>query len=322
MKRRIAIVIPAYNEEATIAGVVAGCQSALASDRFDVAVVVANDGSKDQTAALAEKAGAIVVSHAVNHGVGRAFRTGLERALKEGADIVVNIDADGQFDPANIPALIQPILDDRADFTTASRFKDPSLLPKMPGIKRWGNRMMSRLISRIAGEKFHDVSCGFRAYNCEAALRLNLWGSFTYTQESILDLVVKGMRIEEVPMVIQGVRSEGESRVASNLWRYGFRALTIILRTYLDYWPIHFFGWLSLPFFIVGGCLIAFLFLHRLIVGSFSPHIWAGFTGAALFWLGLIILVTGLIGEMLKRIRLNQEMLLYDSRRRRHERGD
>lgn len=315
MKKSIAIIIPALNEGDTIADVVCKCVKSLDPDMFEPSVFVVDDGSTDGTLKLATEAGARTISHPVNMGVGKAFQTGLAEALKSGADIVVNIDGDGQFDPTKIQDLIQPILDGQADFTTASRFKDPSLVPKMPGIKLWGNRMMSRLISRIAGKKFYDVSCGFRAYNREAALQLNLWGSFTYTQESILDLVIKGMRMEEVPMKIQGVRGTGESKVASNLWRYGFKALKIILHTYRDYWPSHFFGWLSMPFLVSGTGLIIFLFVHRFLAGSFTPHIWAGFTGGGLFALGTVILITGLAGETLKRIRLNQELLLYYHRR-------
>jgi len=311
----IAIIIPAFNEAATIAGVVEQCRVQVECLSPRGRVFVVDDGSTDETVALARGAGAEVVSHGSNRGVGRAFQTGLERALRCGAEVLVNIDADGQFDPAAIPLLIEPITSGRADFATASRFKDPALAPKMPRVKRAGNAAMSRLISAIARQKLADVSCGFRAYNREAALQLNLWGSFTYTQESILDLAVKGLRIEEVPMQIEGVRAHGESRVASNLWRYGSRTLQIILHSYRDYWPLHFFGWISLPCFLLGGGLVGFLFVHRVVAGAFSPHIWAGFSGAGLFALGMLILITGIVGETLKRIRLNQEALLYYHRK-------
>jgi glycosyltransferase involved in cell wall biosynthesis len=315
MNNSVAIVIPALNEEATVGDVIRRCFEALKQETVRTTVFLIDDGSTDNTASVAREAGATVIQHATNMGVGRAFQTGLVHALRSGADIIVNIDADGQFDPANIPALIEPIKAGRADFATASRFKDADLVPKMPSVKLWGNRMMSHLISRIAGKKFYDVSCGFRAYNRDAALRLNLWGHFTYTQESILDLVVKGMRIEEVPLSIQGVRSTGKSRVASNLWRYGTRSLKIILHSYRDYWPMHFFGWLSVPFFTLGFGLVGFLAIHRLTAGSFSPHIWAGFTGAALLAVGGTILLVGVAADMLKRIRLNQEMLLFYHRK-------
>ena len=284
-------------------------------------IIVVDDGSTDGTADLARKAGTTVISHRSNRGVGKAFQSGLEAALVAGADIIANIDADGQFDPAKIPQLIEPIIEGRADFTTASRFKDPALIPEMSVARIAGNRIMSRLISTIARHKFYDVSCGFRAYTRDAALHLNLWGNFTYTQESILDLVIKGMRIEEVPMKIVGTRVTGESRVASNLFRYGFRAAKSILHTYRDFWPGHFYGWLSLLFIVPGSGLIGFLLVHRAVTGTFSPHIWAGFTGGGLLAFGLLMLAIGLIGEMLKRIRLNQELLLYYQRKAYYERS-
>jgi hypothetical protein len=127
------------------------------------------------------------------------------------------------------------------------------------------------------------------------------------------------MRIEEVPLRIRGQREHGQSRVASNLVRYGYKTLKIILHTYRDFWPMYFFGWLSMFFLVPGLLLLGFLVYHRLTSGSFSPHIWAGFSGASLFAFGFLILVTGLMGEMLKRIRLNQEALLYYQRRREYD---
>jgi glycosyltransferase involved in cell wall biosynthesis len=309
MSARMAVIIPALNEAATIADVVRRCREAVPGK--ETLVIVVDDGSTDNTAALAREAGAQLVAHSCNRGVGRAFRTGLAEALRSGAEVMVNIDADGQFDPARIPQLVRPILENRADFVSASRFKDPALIPDMPRAKIWGNRFMSRLISTIARQHFYDVSCGFRAYNREAALHLNLWGDFTYTQESFLELAIKNLRVEEVAMPIRGERETGESRVASNLWRYGWRTLLIILHSYRDYWPMHFFGWISLPFMLLGlGLLVGFV-AHRLVAGSFSPHLWMGFSGAGLLGLGTLILVTGIMGEMLKRIRLNQEALIY-----------
>lgn len=313
--KSVIIIIPAFNEEVTIAGVVGRCLEVLDKAIYTTTVITVDDGSSDNTVKCASDAGATVVSHSTNRGVGRAFRTGIEAALLNGADIIVNIDADGQFNPADISTLIKPITDNKADFVTASRFKDPSLLPDMPKMKIWGNKMMSIIISKISGKKFYDVSCGFRAYSRKAALHLNLWGDFTYTQETILDLTVKGVAIEEVPLKIEGVREHGPSKVASNLWHYGYKTSKIILRSYLDYWPGLFFGWISLPFLTVGLALILRLFLHRLSSGSFTPHIWAGFTGGALCMIGLITVVIGFVGEILKRIRLNQEMLLYYNRR-------
>lgn len=312
----VAVIIPALNEEITIARVIRDCFAALADPRFRRMVLVVDDGSSDHTAELARAEGAVVIEHGSNRGVGRAFQSGLAEALRSGADILINIDADGQFNPADIPQLIAPILGNQADMVTASRFKDASLVPDMPWANLWGNRMMSWIISSIARCRFYDVSCGFRAYSREAALRLNLWGDFTYTQESLLELRVKGMRIVEVPLRVRGQREHGQSRVASSLMRYGMRAAKIILHTYRDFWPLHFFGWLSLVFFVPGVALIGFLLWHRFTTGRFSPQIWAGFVGASLAALGILVLVTGVVAEMLKRIRLNLDTMIYYEKKR------
>jgi glycosyltransferase involved in cell wall biosynthesis len=311
---KLVVIIPALNEENTIGDVIAAVPTEI--DGIDqIEVVVIDDCSSDQTRMIAESAGALVITHCENKGVGAAFHTGMKAALKKGADFIVNIDGDGQHNPGDIPALLKPVLEGKADFTTASRFKEPSLVPRMPKMKLWGNKMMSRLISYLTGKKFYDVSCGFRAYTRDTALRLTLVGKFTYTQETFLDLAFKGLSIIEIPLVVKKEREFGESRVASNLWKYGYRTSKIIFRAFRDYKPLRFFGFISLPFFGLGVLLIMFLALHYFSAGQFFPHKWAGFSGVALVILGLILFILGLVADMLDRIRLNQEELLYYKRK-------
>jgi hypothetical protein len=247
----------------------------------------------------------------------------LRFAVDSGADLLVSIDADGQFDPADIARLIEPVRSGAADFASASRFADPALVPRMPAIKLWGNRMMSRLVSRLAGQTFHDVSCGMRCYSRRAALSLNPIGRFTYTQEVFLNLAFKQLRIAEVPVAVRGEREFGSSRVAGNLWRYALNTSAIIFRCFRDYRPMLFFGAVAAVLGSVGFGLLAFLGVHYLSAGVFSPHKWAGFAGAALLTLALLVFLTGLIGDMLNRHRIYLEELLYRERDRvkRRERG-
>ncbi|HIE10799.1 MAG TPA: glycosyltransferase family 2 protein [Kiritimatiellae bacterium] len=319
MTAHVVVIVPAFNEERTVGQVVRGVRDVLTAAGLEGRVVVVDDGSTDRTAEVARRAGAQVISLGANHGVGQAFRVGLEQALRLGAGYVVNMDADGQFDPASMLALLEPLRKGEADVALGSRFADPRLAPEMPRMKRWGNRWMSRIISHIAGRRFHDVSCGFRAYTRQAALRLNLWGRFTYTQEAILDMVVKGMRIREIPIRVRGVREFGTSRVASNLWRYGCRSLRIILATFRDYWPLQFFGWIGAALTIPGVISWCFLLWHRVRSGSFHPHIWAGFVGATLVAAGALVGLLGITAQMLKRIRLNQEEILFHLRTRSYQ---
>jgi len=119
------------------------------------------------------------------------------------------------------------------------------------------------------------------------------------------------MRIREVAVRVLGTRPYGESRMASNLWKYGIRTLRIIFRSYRDYWPLPFFAWLALFSALPGVGLLVFFFAHYLATGSFRPHRWAGFLGGAFCFLAVGLGAAGLFADILKRIRLNQEEVLY-----------
>jgi glycosyltransferase involved in cell wall biosynthesis len=310
---RLLVSLPALNEEATVGEVVSGIPRAIPGIG-EIEILVVDDGSTDATAQRASEAGALVIRHAHPRGVGAAFHAALTHGIDQAFDLIVSIDADGQFDPSDIPRLIEPVVTGRADFATASRFVDPSLTPEMPAIKLWGNRMMSRLVSRLAGQSFCDVSCGMRCYGRRAALQLHLLAPFTYTQEAFLNLAFKHFRIAEVPIRVRGEREFGESRVASSVWRYGVRTAQIIFRSYRDYHPLRFFGGIALALLLPAIGLAGFLALHYFQTGGFSPHKWAGFTAVALTGLALLMLHTGMIGDMLNRHRIYLEELLYRQR--------
>jgi glycosyltransferase involved in cell wall biosynthesis len=314
-KAHLVVIIPCFNEEKTIGKVISSIPKTIPGiDTIDILVI--DDGSTDNSVSEARKYGANVVAHTQNMGVGAAFQTGIAKALAMGADVVVNMDGDGQFDANDIPKLLEPILDGIADFVTASRFKDTRLVPAMPWIKKWGNRRMSGLISMLAGQKFYDVSCGFRAYSNETLLHLNLLGKFTYTQETFLDLAFKGLKIVEVPLKVRGEREHGKSKVASNVLKYAFSSAKIIFRTLRDYKPMRFFGTIAALLFSASVCLGAFFFLHYIQTGKFTGHLWAGFSSGFLLLFSFLFLVTGLLADMFDRIRITQERILYLEKKR------
>lgn len=310
MHTHILVVVPCLDEEATIATVVTGIPREIEGvDRVDV--MVFDDGSEDETARVASRAGAEVVRHAENMGLGKTFQEAVEIALRRKIDILVHIDGDGQFDPGHIPRLIAPIVGGRADMVTASRFADPDLVPDMPWIKRWGNRAVSRVIGFLTRRRFRDVSCGFRAFSRQAMLRLNLFGDFTYTHETFLELVFKDLPIVEIPTPVRGTREHGDSRIASSIPRYAYQTLKIIMRAFIAYRPFIFFSTIAIVFFATGFGLLGFLLAHYVKTGAFSPHLWAGFTGGSLSFMGVITLVIGFLADMLVRVRTNQERMLY-----------
>ncbi len=305
---KLVVIVPAFNEEKTIAGVIKGIPRKI-HGISPIEVLVVNDGSSDKTASEARRAGAnLVVSHLQNRGLGTAFRTGIEHALKMGADIIVNIDADGQFNSGDIPKLITPIISGEADFATCSRFKDNS--PKMPFIKKIGNCIFTTIISWIVGQAFTDTQCGFRAYSRETALRLNLFGRHTYTQEALLDAMEKGLRIVEVACVVKGQR-EGKSRVVKNWFFYSIKALNIIIRTVRDQHPLKFFGFFGITFFLSGLIIAAFLAVRLLLEHKIDPFLSLAYAAILLMFLGFLLVILALIADMNSRQRKLQEEILY-----------
>ena len=313
---KLIIYMPALNEEEGISDVIKSLPKKI-EGIDEIKVLVVDDGSTDDTAKKAKQSDADVVSHNVNKGVGSAFQSAVQYALENEADILVSIDADRQFNSEQIPEIIQPILKDKADMVTGNRFEDG--MPKdMPKSKYWGNTQMSRLISIISGQKFRDVSCGFRAYNREALLRLNLFGAFTYTQETILDMVFKGLRIVEFPVDVIYFKDR-KSRVAGSIVKYAFRTSQIILTTLKDYKPMLFFGGMGGISMSIGLLFEIFLFVHYLISGAFSPYKSFGFIGLGFLIFGLLLLVVGLLADMFNRVRINQERILYELKRERYD---
>lgn len=315
---KLIVIIPALNEQETISGVIRGVPRQI-NGISTVEIIVINDGSTDKTAELAAAAGARVVHHPKPLGVGAAFHTGLRQALEHSADIIVNIDGDGQFNPGDIPKLIQPIIDQKAWFVTCTRFANPKLTPRMPLLKKWGNRRMTRLINFITGQRFTDVSCGFRAYTRDTALRLILFGHFTYTQESFIDLAQKGIPMTEVPLSVRGERRHGQSRVANNLWRYGLKSASIIFRAARDYHPLTFFGLPGLIIFLLGVTAGLFLLIHWLNTGQTYPYRSLVQVSGILIIVGVLLGFLAMLADMQHRNRLLIEKVVYLARKKAYE---
>jgi glycosyltransferase involved in cell wall biosynthesis len=303
--KTVAVVIPAFNEELLIGKVL------QAIPNFVDKVIVIDDGSTDRTVDVAKSHNAMVISQGTNRGVGMSLQTGINKVLEIGSEIMVNIDADNQFDAADIETIVMPIAEDRTDFVTASRFKDKQLYPVMSKVKFWGNKVVSFIVSTIIGTKFHDVSCGFRAYSKDTLFRLNLHGKFTYTHETILLLSFQNVRLMEVPVKIRGTREIGESRIASNVIRYGFKTLRIILQTYRDYDPFRMFTFIGALFLVIALISGSYVSFHFLSTGYFSPYKWVGFLsgGSLLIFMGFALI--GFVIESLSVIRKNQDEILY-----------
>ncbi|MEW5896438.1 MAG: glycosyltransferase family 2 protein [Nanoarchaeota archaeon] len=308
LKLKLVVMLPAYNEEKTIGNVIRKIPRNCAGE---VKVLVIDDGSNDRTVENALAAGADrIISHKTNRGLGITFKDGINEALKMGADIIVNIDADGQFNPGDIPKLIPPIVDNKADMVTCSRFKNPQLIPEMPRLKLIGNKIFAKLLNMLLNRNYYDTQCGFRAYSREAALNLTLFGKYTYTQEVFIDLIKKGFRIIEIPCKVVGQR-QGKSRVVKNVISYGLKASLIILRSIRDYEPLKFFGLTGLFLLGTGSASSIILFIRWLFTSHYDPYLVVVYINIFLIIVGMLLIVLGLIADMLDRNRKLQEEIIY-----------
>ena len=233
------VIIPAFNEEATISEVVAktrDCAERLEQLGLTLEICVIDDGSIDDTAGSARQAGADqIITHKLNRGCGAAVRRGLLHARSRNAGIVVKLDADGQHDPGDIPTLIQPILDDRAEVVYGNRF--PRLTYRMPLIRRLGNAVFRALMRWLTGWDIKDSQPGIFAVNSSYLDVSFIPGDYNYTQQVLLDSYLKGMRFDHVPVSFDS-RASGSSFVSL---AYPFKTLPQILMLMVSIRPLMVF---------------------------------------------------------------------------------
>ena len=322
---KLVVTVPAQNEEPTIGRVIRGIPRDIPGIA-ELEVVVMDDASTDRTAEEAMAAGATVVRVEGRPGLGKVFQAGVEEAMRRGADVVVNIDGDGQFDSADVAQLVRPLADGRADFVTCTRFGNPDFVPDMPPVKFWGNWAVVKIVNFACGGggRFSDVSCGFRGFNREALYRLTLFGRYTYTQECFIDLFAKNVRIVEVPLRVRGVREHGKSRVAKSVWKYAANTFPIIIRAMRDIRPLKFFGALAGVLALPGLVLLGLVTLNYTVTnpGKTQPFTSAITLGTAFLTLAVIVGVLALLADMMARHRRITEELLFLARQRIYGSGD
>lgn len=220
---KIIAVIPAYNEGKRIGPVVAGTKKVVDQ------VIVVDDGSSDDTARVAESAGATVVQHSENCGAGAATMTGIEAARALGAEAIVTLDADEQHDPRDIPALLAPILADRADIVFADRFGQRN---HIPFIRRFFNAIGNIVTLVVTGKWVNDSQCGFKAFGPRAVREVQIrMSGYEFCTELVRETVQRRWRTAEVPIkVLYSAYTLAKGQSFAN----GVRtALRILLRSFL-----------------------------------------------------------------------------------------
>lgn len=315
----IIVNIPAYNEAKKIGRVIKSISRDFVKGAT-IKIQVVDDGSEDDTVDVSKNAGADYVYKMPHRGLGLTFRSGVEKALLNGADIMVNIDADGQFSPDDIPKLVKPVLSKKADMVVASRFsQDKELNPqRMPFIKKALNLVIAKIVGIFWGQKIDDLTCGFRAYSREVLLKLNLNYPFTYTQETIIDALSKNFNINWVPVRVEYFEKR-KSRMTGKMWFYIFQSTRIIVSMLRDTKPMKFFG-IPAIFFISCAAIIFLVFLIYYL-GNFKVtpfRTWLSLASILLI-LGIQLLVFALIADMIKSQRQVSEENLYLIRKERYK---
>jgi glycosyltransferase involved in cell wall biosynthesis len=310
---KLIVQIPCHNEAETLPAVVANIPRHI-EDVQAVELLVIDDGSTDDTAQVAHACGVDhIVSHPDRRGLAAAFQTGLEAALRLGADIIVNTDGDNQYPQADIPRLIAPILGHQADIVIGNR--QPATIAEFSPLKRLLQGWGSWVVRLASGTAVPDATSGFRAYSREAALRLNLFTRYTYTLETIIQAGKKGLRVAHI--TIKTNPKARPSRLVQSEWDYVKRSAATIIRIYALYEPLRTFGLISLPFALLGLALIGrffYFYLTSEAVGV-ARFIQSIVIGTAALIIGLLILLFGILADIVSANRRLLEEMLYRVKR-------
>ncbi len=302
---RLVIQIPCLNEAQTLPATVRDLPDRL--DGVDeIVVIVIDDGSRDDTSRVASDLGVDhVFRHNNNQGLGRAFRTGLDNALKLGADIIVNTDADGQYAGADIALLVAPILNSRADIVIGDR--QTASNPEFGTMKRLLQWMGSYAVRSLSGTDIPDAVSGFRAVSREAALKLNILSTFSYTVEMIIQAANKQLRIVSVP--VRTNPKTRESRLFRNIPQFISRQLVSMVRMYAMYRPMRFFFYIGSTLTVL-GLIPVVRFLYFYFVDGGAGKVQSLVLGGALLTTGFIVFVTGLLADLISQNRQISEIAL------------
>lgn len=291
---KLIIQIPCLNEEVTLAIALATLPRSVVG--FDaVEWLVIDDGSTDDTAALARKLGVDhVIRHPVNRGLAAAFMTGIDAALRCGADVIVNTDADNQYEADDIPKLVQPILEHRADMVIGARPIGET--EHFSWIKKRLQRFGSWAVRVASKTKVADAPSGFRAMTRETAMRLNVFNAYTYTLETIIQAGLSNLTVVSVP-----IRTNPDlrpSRLVRSIPNYVRRSLVTILRVFMIYRPLALFFWSGGLLSLI-GVVAGIRFLAHYLAGDGAGHIQSLILTALCLILGGLLFMMGLIAELI-----------------------
>lgn len=291
---KLIIQIPCYNEEETLAIALNDLPKNIEGiDTIEYLII--NDGSKDRTVEVAKEWGVHhIISFKRNKGLAHGFMAGIDASLRNGADIIVNTDADNQYVGADIEKLVRPIIDGKTDIVIGERPIDET--EHFSPLKKKLQRLGSYVVRVASNTDIPDAPSGFRAYSRDAAMRLNVVNEYTYTLETIVQAGRSKMAMTSVPIGTNGELRE--SRLFSSMFGYVKKSMVTILRAFMMYKPLQFFTIVGSCVFLVGAA-IGVRFLIYFFMGEGNGHIQSLILASTLLLLGFQTIIVGFQADII-----------------------
>lgn len=307
---KLIIQIPCFNEEATLPAVIADIPRAIPGVEV-IELQVIDDGSTDRTAEIAEKLGVEhIVRNLSNKGLARSFQAGIDNALINGADIIVNTDGDNQYAGKSIPELVKPIVEGRADIVIGDR--NPGANPEFSPLKRKLQRFGSTIVRSLSGVDVSDAVSGFRAYSRGAALTINVMTTFSYTTETLIHAGQQALTVVSVPVETNPVVRP--SRLFKSTAGFLRKQVLTILRSFVMYRSLSAFLWAG-TLMLVLGAIPVIRFLYYYAIGQGEGKVQSLVLGSMFLLAGYITVVIAFLSDTIATNRRLTEAVLTRVRR-------
>lgn len=313
---KLIVQIPCYNESGTLEIALNALPKKI--DGIDqIEYLIINDGSIDDTVEVAKTWGVhYIVNFRRNKGLAKGFMAGLDACLRNGADIIVNTDADNQYNAEDIEKLVRPIIEGKTDIVIGERPIDTTahFSPLKKKLQHFG----SWVVRKASNTDIPDAPSGFRAYSREAALRLNVTNEYTYTLETIVQAGRE--KIAQMSVPIRTNEELRPSRLFHSMFGYVKKSMVTIIRAYVMYKPLKFFTIIgSVPF--LGGLILGIRFIVFMCLGQSHGHVQSLILAATLLIMGFITYMIGIVADIIAKNRKILEDIQYHVRKIDYDKG-
>ena len=303
---KLIIQIPCYNEEQTLPLVVNDIPKFIEGiDQLEIQII--DDGSTDNTIQVAKELGVDhIIENIGNKGLGNSFRIGMDHALKQRADILINTDGDNQYPSSYIPELIQPILRGEADIVLGNR--QTNQIQHFSILKKILQRLGTKITILLSGENdLEDAVSGFRAYSRQAMLELNVTSQFSYVLDTTIQASNKRIKMVSIPIITNAPTRE--SRLFKNIWQHIRKSSINLLRVYSMYYPLRVFLYLALLSFVFG--LVPFVrFIYYYLEDNAQGKIQSLILGSLMISISINLFALGILSDIIHKNKILVERIL------------